>query len=452
MIEISVKSEKIAYNVYHLVKAFYPQEEIHSDVDEKASHFAKIDFGEDYLEFAEMARSLLDRELYLALSKRAGRALPWGLLLGIRPTKLAFQKLAIGKAEAEVSHWLQVEKYVSPEKADLCVAVAARERALLDHLQAEKGYNLFISIPICPSVCNYCSFSSGELKRYEKQLPQYVEALIKELRNASKKGNAQRLNTIYIGGGTPTVLPPLLLEQLLTEIEILFPTETVSEYTVEAGRPDTLDRERLEVLKRHGVTRISINPQTMNEETLQAIGRAHSVSEIRDSFRLARSLGFDNINMDIIAGFSNESLADFGHTLSEIAKLRPDSLTVHSLAIKRAARLEALHISGEVIAQMVETARNKAEAMNLYPYYLYRQKNSAGNFENIGYSAIGKEGLYNILIMEELQTIIGCGAGAITKIVDQNGKVKRIDNVKDIDEYLKRVDEMIDKKGELQWF
>ena len=452
MIEIRINNEKNAYNVYHLVKAFYPQEEIHSVVDEKASHFVKIISQNLDLSFSEMPRPILDKELYLALSQQTKRMLPWGLLLGIRPTKLAYQRLSAGDSKEKVINWLEKEKYVSADKAKLCVDIALKERTLLSKLAKDKGYSLFVSIPICPTICNYCSFSSGDLQRYEDRLDAYIKMLIKELRAVASKVKDQPLNTVYIGGGTPTVLPPRLLERLLEEIRDLFPAREVLEYTVEAGRPDAIDAEKLRLLKTYQVNRISINPQSMNQETLRLIGRAHTVEQIRESFTLARSLGFDNINMDIIAGFSNEKLADFDYTLAEIKKLQPDSLTVHSLAIKRAARLNEIKISADVVQEMVDSAREKASEMELFPYYLYRQKNSAGNFENIGYSRGGKESLYNILIMEELQTIIGCGAGAITKLVDREGKVRRVDNVKDIDTYIERIDEMIDKKGELQWF
>ena len=291
----------------------------------------------------------------------------------------------------------------------------------------------------------------------------YMEALCKEVSAIGRAAAGRKLNTIYIGGGTPTTLHAAQLDQLLSLLEEEFSFDNLLEFTVEAGRPDSITVEKLEVLARHPVTRISVNPQTMQQKTLDAVGRRHSAQDVKDVFWQARRLGFTNINMDLIAGLPGEDAADMRDTLRQIEELGPDSLTVHSLAIKRAAKFGQenreidLH-SG--IEQMVEESAATAERMGLLPYYLYRQKNIAGNFENVGYAKVDKAGIYNILIMEEKQTILAAGAGASTKIVLpekitlENGRqtsLVRIENVKDIAEYIGRIDEMIERKGEWLW-
>lgn len=264
----------------------------------------------------------------------------------------------------------------------------------------------------------------------------------------------KKLNTIYIGGGTPTTLEPDQLECLLSKIENSFNLSFLQEWTVEAGRPDSITREKLKTIKRHPVTRISINPQTMKDETLELIGRRHTVLQVKDAFLLAREEGFDNINMDIIVGLPQETKEDVENTLEEIKKLGPDNLTVHSLAIKRAARLntqkeEYAGMKSVNSESTMELTQDAAEEMGMKPYYLYRQKNMTGNMENVGYAKPGKEGIYNILIMEEMQTIVALGAGAITKAVYPNGRIERCENVKDIKTYLEKTDEMIERKKRL---
>jgi len=264
----------------------------------------------------------------------------------------------------------------------------------------------------------------------------------------------KKLNTIYIGGGTPTTLEPDQLERLLSKIENSFNLSFLQEWTVEAGRPDSITREKLKTIKRHPVTRISINPQTMKDETLELIGRRHTVLQVKDAFLLAREEGFDNINMDIIVGLPQETKEDVENTLEEIKKLGPDNLTVHSLAIKRAARLntqkeEYAGMKSVNSESTMELTQDAAEEMGMKPYYLYRQKNMTGNMENVGYAKPGKEGIYNILIMEEMQTIVALGAGAITKAVYPNGRIERCENVKDIKTYLEKTDEMIERKKRL---
>ena len=280
----------------------------------------------------------------------------------------------------------------------------------------------------------------------------YLDALIKELIFISENMKDYTLDTIYIGGGTPTTLNAAQMERLLTKVTELFPMEQVQEFTVEAGRPDTINEEVLKAIRKFPVTRISINPQTMNQETLDLIGRHHTVEEIEEKFRMARSLGFDNINMDLIVGLPGEDKEKVAHTLEKVEALNPDSLTVHSLALKRATRLNLFkdkyqEVSFENSAEIMKMTMDSAHRMEMGPYYMYRQKNMAGNFENVGYSREGKAGIYNILIMEEKQSILAAGAGASTKFVFEHGeRIERVENVKDLKNYVERIDEMIERK------
>ena len=271
----------------------------------------------------------------------------------------------------------------------------------------------------------------------------------------AEKKKGCTLDTVYFGGGTPTSLSPEDLDTLITKLKNTFDFSTVQEFTVEAGRPDSITREKLEVLKKHGVTRISINPQTMKQETLKIIGRRHTVEDVKDRFHMARELGFDNINMDLIIGLPEEDLDDVRSTMEQVKELGPDSLTVHSLAIKRAARLNTMKevykdLKITNTQEMIDLTAEYARGMGLEPYYLYRQKNMAGNFENVGYAKPGKACLYNILIMEEKGDILACGAGTTTKITypDEN-RLERVENVKDVEQYISRIDEMIGRKEKL---
>ncbi len=396
-------------------------------------------------------KNQLKRELYHLFVKDTEKELPWGTLTGIRPTKLPMAMLEKGMSHEEIMGHMETEYYTSKEKIDLATEIAQRERTLLEQLDYKNGYSLYVGIPFCPSTCAYCSFTSYPLAKWEKRVDEYLDAVEKELDFLQDYLKGKKLDTLYIGGGTPTTLTPKQLDRLCNMIEQRFPVEGALEWTVEAGRPDSITREKLEVLKAHPVTRISINPQTMKEETLKLIGRKHTVQQTIDAFYLARDMGFDNINMDIILGLPDETPEDVAHTLEQIATLFPDSLTVHSLAIKRAARLntekEAFKdrriINNE---QLHELTEKKAREMDLLPYYLYRQKNMAGNLENVGYAKEGKFGIYNILIMEEMQSIYAAGAGGSSKLVFSPERHERVENVKAVEQYIARIDEMIERK------
>ena len=392
------------------------------------------------------------------------------MLTGVRPTKLVMQKIESGKSEKEIIEFLKEEYSVSDSKAKLAIEIAEREKRQLECLHTPEGFSLYVGIPFCPSICSYCSFSSSPADQWRGQMDAYLDALCREIRATVKMAKGKILDTVYIGGGTPTTLSAGQLDRLLLCIEQSFSMETVQEFTVEAGRPDSITKEKLKVIRKYPVTRISINPQTMQQKTLDLVGRKHTVQDVKTVFHLARTLGFDNINMDLIAGLPGESAEDMRDTLAQIEQLGPDSLTIHSLAIKRAAKMgqdakvnrtsKSEKTFSSEIGQMVEDGAAAARRMGLLPYYLYRQKNIAGNFENVGYAKVDKAGIYNILIMEEKQTILACGAGAGTKIVLpekmtlENGKTTnliRIENVKNITEYISRIDEMIERKGEWLW-
>jgi oxygen-independent coproporphyrinogen-3 oxidase len=397
-------------------------------------------------------RNQLKRVLYDCLSHISGRQLPWGTLTGVRPTKIAYEKMEQNVSEVDIRQYMKEQYLCSGEKIDLSLKVARREITLLNEIDYRNGYSIYIGIPFCPSTCLYCSFTSYSLEKFGASVPLYLEALYKEITYAGMCGLDKKLTTIYIGGGTPTTLNGDELDLLLTHIDKTFDFTYVREYTVEAGRPDSITAEKLKILKGHGVTRISINPQTMSQKTLDLIGRKHTVNQLIEAFYAAREAGHDNINMDIIIGLPGEGKADVAHTLAEIDQLKPDSLTVHTLAIKRAARLNIQRESYQDLvpseaSDMLKLTTDYTKEADYLPYYLYRQKNMADNLENIGYARYGKEGLYNILIMEEKQTILALGAGALSKFIfHEENRIERVENVKSLKDYVERIDEMIERK------
>ncbi|MDO4295321.1 MAG: coproporphyrinogen dehydrogenase HemZ [bacterium] len=401
------------------------------------------------------SKSAIKRLLYQALCERnKGRKLPWGTLTGIRPTKIAMSRLEQGQSEEEIAAFMREQYLSSEEKIRLSIEIAKREKELLSVLDYETGYSLYVGIPFCPTTCLYCSFPSYPIGKWAKKTEQYLAALFKEMEFTAERMKGRKLDTIYMGGGTPTSLSPEDLDAIFTKLEELFDVSQAIEFTVEAGRPDSITREKLEVLRSHHISRISINPQTMKQETLDLIGRRHTVEQVKDCFYMAREMGFDNINMDLIVGLPEEDLEDVRATMEQIRLLNPDSVTVHSLAIKRAARLNLFRekYEGQIHGsqEMIDLTAEYAREMGLEPYYLYRQKNMAGNFENVGYAKAGKACLYNILIMEELQTIVACGAGTTTKVVfPKENRRERCENVKEVEQYIGRIDEMLQRKEKL---
>lgn len=433
---------------------FYPEEEGNGRIVlwEKSGRRQEADFPFHSLRDKE-TKTNLKNTLYALLSRQTGKTLPWGTLTGIRPTKIPMAMLEEGKSDADILYHMEKELLCSREKSRLSLEIAKREREILKNIDYENGYSLYIGIPFCPTTCLYCSFTSYPIISWEKRMEDYIQALFREIAYTAEYFSDKKLNTIYFGGGTPTTLSSEYLDRLLAKVEESLDLTYLQEYTVEAGRPDSVTREKLEVLRRHPVTRISINPQTMKEETLKIIGRRHTVQQVKDVYAMAREMGFDNINMDLILGLPNEGIEDVRHTMEELKRLSPDNITVHSLAIKRAARLNMFRdqykeLKLENSEEMMDLTARYAKEMGLEPYYLYRQKNMAGNLENVGYALPGKAGIYNILIMEEKQTIVALGAGATTKAVWKD-RIERAENVKDVGIYMEQVDEMIARKRRL---
>lgn len=413
-------------------------------------------------------RDDLKRLIYRVLSKATGRVNRWGTLTGVRPSKIAMGYLREGMDGDNVIDIMKKEYYCSDGKASLCTEVAHNELRILDMIDYETGYSVYIGIPFCPTVCNYCSFSSvslSGLKDSRAMMRSYMEALEKECSAIGGLYKGKKLSSIYVGGGTPTALDEECLAWLMRIIRQNFDVDHAFEFNVEAGRPDSINEGKLDILKSAGVTRISVNPQTMKPETLKLMGRNHTTDQVRETFRLARNKGFDNINMDLIAGLMGESTDDFKNTISAVEELNPDSFTVHSLVVKRASKYrtqcEADHVdawdydsnsnfNGEVVAGMLDTAAEFAKKAGYIPYYMYRQKNKSGLgsnnvLENVGYAKRGREGIYNIVIMEELQPILAFGAGASSKFL-YGSRIERAANVKNVNEYISRIDEMIQRK------
>ena len=412
--------------------------------------------GEDELAVKRYRKRTVKLGLYGLLKEMTGVTPPWGSLTGIRPTRLLYEAMEEGRDVAAAVRFLTEEFDVSPRKAALLGEIQEMQRGVRE-LPPDR-FDLYIGIPFCTTRCAYCSFSSGEIGR-GKLVEPYVRALLDEIRQAGalmrEKGMAVR--AAYIGGGTPTSISREQLEAVLNAAQAEFPGAV--EWTVEAGRPDTIDRDKLSMLRDRGVTRISVNPQTFSDETLKRIGRAHTGADTLRAYELARALGFDDINMDLIAALPGEEFSDFERTLGIVRQLAPESVTVHSLAIKRSSRLhERLHVEGgghvQVSApeaeRMIDYAREALTADGWRPYYLYRQKYMAGNLENVGYARPGKACLYNIGNMEETASVLALGAGAITKwLFPRQRRIDRAPNVKNIEQYIARVDEMIARKRAL---
>ncbi|MDO4170684.1 MAG: coproporphyrinogen dehydrogenase HemZ [Lachnospiraceae bacterium] len=401
-----------------------------------------------------ISRDPVKTALYDMLSDVTKKELPWGTLTGVRPTKIALDGIEHGKSHDDIINGFLETYHCTVQKAEICTKVAEYEHEILQKIDYEEQYSLYIGIPFCPSTCLYCSFTSYPIARYKDKVDAYLEALFKEIDYVSRMCQNKKLISVYFGGGTPTSINADQLRRLLVKVKQSFDFTHVREFTVEAGRPDSITKEKLEVMLACGVTRISINPQTMNQETLNLIGRAHTVEQTIDAFWMARKVGHKNINMDMIVGLPGEDIRHVEKTLQQIYGLKPDSLTVHSLAVKRAANL---NIQMERYRSLIKGATNEmlelvddyAGRLGLSPYYLYRQKNIPGNLENIGYAKPGLECLYNILIMEEKQDIIALGAGASSKYVfeDRTPKIQRSENVKNVDHYIERIEEMINRKS-----
>lgn len=400
----------------------------------------------------------LGRQLLFCFEKITTYRPDWGILTGVRPAKL-FLRYCNDYGEQYAEEFFKNKFLVTKQKLDLCKKAVKGEEEIIA-LSNSKSFSLYLSVPFCPSRCSYCSFVSHSVEKAKDIIPQYVELLCRELKITAEIANklGLRLETVYMGGGTPTTLTAEQLNLVLGTVNKHFDMSYVREFTVEAGRPDTIDAEKLIAIKQNGVTRISINPQSMNDDVLTAIGRKHTALDTVKAFNLAREIGFDNINMDLIAGLPTDTFDSFKDTLDKILKLDPESVTVHSLSMKRASTLNTTGQHDEIkmgaeASKMVDYSREVLTKSGILPYYMYRQSKTVGNLENVGYAKVGFEGLYNVYIMDETHTILACGASAVTKLKDNSAKnIKRIFNFKYPYEYISGFEELISRKAEIGEF
>lgn len=388
------------------------------------------------------------RAMFAAGKELLGHTPPWGILTGVRPAKVAGGLLSAGKGIIKSKKIMRDEYFLNPQKAALAVAVASSEAKLLKKMR-QKTCSIYISIPFCPSRCAYCSFVSYTTPRLLSIIGEYLDALISDLEDTfdTIKRLGFTVSTVYIGGGTPTTLSAVQLDRLLSKIEENIDTSSLLEFTLEAGRPDTITKEKLAVAKQHGVTRISVNPQTLNDDILREIGRRHTTEDFYRAYAIAKESGIRDINVDLIAGLPGDDFKNFSETVDKIIELAPTNITVHTFCVKKAS--DALRnnsgvysVSGGDAAKSVSYSQLKTKFAGYKPYYMYRQKNTVGNLENVGFSIEGHEGLYNVYMMEETQTIFAVGAGAVTKLVRGDGRlsgeaeIKRIFRPKYPYEYL----------------
>ena len=407
-------------------------------------------------ETSEGKAAKMEYLLYEILSEITGLKPKWGTLTGIRPVKLALQMMDRGISADEVRRKFKEERLVSEEKLNLLLSTAEHEQEIRA-LSKPESVSMYISIPFCPSRCSYCSFTSHAIEKAAKLIPQYVDLLCEELRDTAvlMEELGLRLETVYMGGGTPTVLTPEQLDRVLSTARSSFDFGGVRELTVEAGRPDTITPEKLEVMKKNGVDRISINPQTMDDGVLELIGRKHTAKDVVDAFYIARSFGFDNINMDLISGLPGDDFDKFRKTIDSVLELEPENITLHTLTVKRSANLagDAQKMLSRSVDEMNEHAFRCFDEAGYYPYYLYRQKGTVEALENTGFCKPGKEGIYNVFIMDETHSILATGAGGVTKLKDPHGpKIERIFNFKFPYEYIDRFDLMNERKEQVKDF
>ena len=396
--------------------------------------------------------------LFTLLTKLTQITPTWGILTGVRPIKL-MRRLTSELGETGAKAYFRDKLLVSQNKTELAAITMEAEQKLLS-LSRKESYSLYVSIPFCPTRCSYCSFVSQTIERAHKMIPEYVARLCEELEKTAQIAHELnlRLESVYIGGGTPTTLTWEQMELLLRTIRRNFDFSCCREFTVEAGRPDTITPEKLKAMKRYGVDRISINPQTLNDGVLELIGRKHSARQTIDAFKLARKEGFHHINMDLIAGLPGDSLTSFQNTIQGICQLDPESVTIHTLAMKKSSKLA---MEGKKLykdecleaAQMLDYASEVLLSRQYAPYYLYRQSKMVGNLENVGWAKPGFESFYNVYVMDETHTILACGAGAVTKLKQPQGDyLERVFNFKYPYEYLSRFQEMLERKNQVRQF
>ncbi len=396
------------------------------------------------------------RGIFEVLQSITGYTPPWGILTGVRPSKL-MRHLIANNGEDEAEKYFKRELLVSDEKTQLAASVSAAEQQVIS-LSEKNSYSLYVSVPFCPTRCSYCSFVSHSISQAKKLIPDYVRLLCEELSEFSSIASdlGLKLETIYFGGGTPTSLDSESLQKITDTVYKMFDLSQIKEYTIEAGRPDTITDDKLKIMKDAGVTRISINPQTFNDRVLENIGRHHSPSDTVNAFEMARNRGFDNINMDLIAGLPGDTFESFCDSLNKALTLSPENITVHTLALKRASTLVTnnnQHTVSRDTQRMLSFASDKLYGEHYFPYYMYRQSKSVGNLENTGWSKLNRVCFYNIYMMEEIHTVFAAGAGAVTKLKSPcDNKIERIFNFKYPYEYIGRFDELRTRKNRIYDF
>lgn len=442
----------IINSLYEEGESLYSLTKIYSDNILIGQSTENIKFIEVYRDSVDKYIRLgIKKSLYNTLISISENEIPWGVLTGIRPIKIVHDLLDKDIDEKEIIRVLTEEYKLHLDKSQLVLDIGNKQRRYIYPLNKDR-YSLYVSIPFCPTRCLYCSFPALPIGRYENHVKEYTSTVIYEIEKISEMMEGKEINTVYIGGGTPTAIPPMELEKIIQAIYNKFGEKNIREFTVEAGRPDTITKDYLTMLNRNRIGRISINPQTMNDDTLKLIGRQHKAQDIVKTFYMAKEIGFDVINMDLIVGLPGEGLTHIKRTLEEVKKLNPENLTVHTLSVKRGSKFKetidkfSLQ-SQETLSTMLKETVEYSQRMGLEPYYLYRQKQILGNFENIGYSKPKMECIYNIVMMEEKETVLAAGMGSVSKIFfPEENRIERVPNFKDLKEYLERIDELIQNK------
>jgi len=466
MIKVKLNNTQFNYDVFQIINLFFffPDikfvEENYDYNIEVKENVIKLQKGSESFEYlvnkSYKLKDEVKKAVFLYFSKNTTLELPWGTVIGIRPSKKALELLQKGVTEDNIIAYFKDKHVTREDKARLCIDVAKFERNIVN--KEKDNISIYIDMPFCPTRCIYCSFTSNPIGNCKNIVGPYLEALSHEIKSISNYIKKKNLNIecVYFGGGTPTSVNDDQFDEIIKCVyEAFIQNSNVKEFTVECGRPDSITRQKLITMKKYGVHRISINPQTMNDDTLSLIGRNHNVNDVYEKFVMARELGFDNINMDLIVGLPGEKISHIIRTCDKILGIKPDSVTIHGMSIKRASRLHENMLNNyrfeipaqEELNKMYGLTVELSKKLNMKPYYMYKQKNMVGNMENVGYAIPGKEGIYNIQMIEEKQTVIALGADAVSKVVflDEN-RHERFANVKDVREYIKRVDEMIEKK------
>jgi len=466
MIKVKLNNAEFNYDVYQIINLFFlfadikfVEEEYDFNIEVREDKVAIKKGSENFEYKVDKSFKLKDevkKAVFLYFSKHTTNELPWGTLIGIRPSKKALELLQEGYSEEAIVKYFKEKHVTREDKSKLCIDVAKFEKNIVN--KSKDNISVYIGMPFCPTRCLYCSFTSNPIESCKDIVEPYLIALSHEISEISEYIKAKKLNIecVYFGGGTPTSVNDEQFEFIMKCIyEAFTQSNNIREFTVECGRPDSITFKKLSTMKKYGVHRISINPQTMNDDTLKLIGRTHSVDSVIEKFNMARSLGFNNINMDLIVGLPGENISHIIKTCDKISEIKPDSITIHGLSIKRASRLRESMLNNyrfvipgqEELNQMYEHTVKLSKKLQMKPYYMYRQKNMVGNMENVGYTVPGCEGIYNIQMIEEKQTIVALGADAVCKVVFlEENRHERFANVKDVNEYIKRIDEMIQKK------